>query len=150
MARAIPGLNALITAPALLAAQRSPSQICKASPGLLRDFQRVWEEQPSAYHGEIAINSATGTILRLTVMAESDPSLPIIRGDIMVQYGPVEIGGKTYICPVKSVSVAEGRTAIVRQERIQGTSTSRAETILLNDVAFGNYHVFRSESRIVP
>lgn len=107
-------------------------------------------KQPSAYHGEIAIDPTTGTILRLTVMAESDPSRPIVRGDIMVQYGPVEIGGKTYICPVRSVSVAEGRTAIVQQERIQGTSTSRAETILLNDVAFGNYHVFRSESRIVP
>jgi hypothetical protein len=68
----------------------------------------------------------------------------------MVEYGPVEIGGKTYICPVRSVSIAEGRTAIVQQKRIKGSSTPGAETILLNDVAFGDYHVFRSESRIVP
>ena len=29
--------------------------------------------------------------------------------NIMIEYGPVEIGGKTYICPVRSVSISRGK-----------------------------------------
>jgi VWFA-related protein len=126
------------------------SHYAVAFRGLRGDDESDALQQPTAYHGEIAIDPATGTILRLTVVADREPSLPIVRGDIMVEYGPVEIGGKTYICPVRSVSVAVGRSAIVEQKQIKGSSTPGAETILLNDVGFGNYHVFRSESRILP
>jgi hypothetical protein len=126
------------------------SHYAVAFRGLRGDDESDAIHQPAAYHGEITIDPATGTILRLTVASDREPSLPIVRGDVMVEYGPVEIGGKTYICPVRSVSIAEGRTAIVQQKRIKGSSTPGAETILLNDVAFGDYHVFRSESRIVP
>ena len=56
-------------------------------------------EQTTAYHGELAIDPVTGTILRVTVQAELSLLSPIQRSDIMVEYGPVEIGGKTYTCP---------------------------------------------------
>jgi VWFA-related protein len=60
----------------------------------------------TGYHGEIAVDPATGAILRLAVAADLDSSSPLVRADIMVEYGPVEIGGKSYICPLKSVSIS--------------------------------------------
>ncbi|MGA9241339.1 MAG: hypothetical protein WBW03_05100 [Silvibacterium sp.] len=62
--------------------------------------------QGAGYHGEVAIDPAAGTILRLTVQADLALDSPILRGDIMVEYGPVEIGGKPYTCPIRSVSIS--------------------------------------------
>jgi hypothetical protein len=59
----------------------------------------------TAYHGEVAIDPATGAILRLSVQAEPPLEAPIFCGDMMVGYGPVEIGGKTYTCPLRRVSI---------------------------------------------
>ena len=103
--------------------------------------------QVSGYHGEVAIDPATGTILRVTVQAEQPLSSPILQSDIMVEYGPVEIGGKTYTCPVRSVSLAE--TGSMGVPGPFGESTSAQDIPHLNDVTFDNYHQFRSESRIL-
>jgi hypothetical protein len=105
-------------------------------------------EQPTAYHGEVAIDPATGTILRLTVQAEEPLGSPILQSDIMVEYGPVEIGGKTYTCPVRSVSM--GGTGSMGVPGPFGELTLAPDAPLLNDVTFDNYHQFRSESRILP
>jgi VWFA-related protein len=50
------------------------------------------------------LTPSDGSFLRLTLQADLKPSYPIAVADILVEYGPVEIGGKTYICPVKSVA----------------------------------------------
>jgi hypothetical protein len=103
--------------------------------------------QVSGYHGEMAIDPATGTILRVTVQAEQPLGSPIRQSDIMVEYGPVAIGGKTYTCPVRSVSIAEMGSMVVLGPL--GESASVPDTPHLNDVTFDNYHQFRSESRIL-
>jgi hypothetical protein len=103
--------------------------------------------QVTGYHGEVAIDPATGTILRVTVQAEQPLGSPILQSDIMVEYGPVAIGGKTYTCPVRSVSLAE--TGSMGVPGPFGESTSAPDTPHLNDVTFDNYHQFRSESRIL-
>src|SRR5581483_8735749 len=59
----------------------------------------------SGYHGELAIDPRNGSILRLTVMADMDRIDPVVRADIMVEYGPIELGQRTYLCPAKSVSI---------------------------------------------
>jgi hypothetical protein len=101
----------------------------------------------SGYHGEMAIDPATGTILRMTVQAEQPLGSPIRQSDIMVEYGPVAIGGKIYTCPVRSVSMAEtGSMGVLGPF---GESTSAPDTPHLNDVTFDDYHQFRSESRIL-
>jgi hypothetical protein len=105
-------------------------------------------QQVTGYHGEVAIDPATGTILRLTVQAEQPLGSPILEGDIMVEYAPVEIGGKTYTCPIRSVSI------VMRGMGIMGVypftrSASTSDTTLLNDMTFENYHQFRSDSRIL-
>lgn len=116
-------------------------------------------KQLSGYHGEIAIDPANGTILRLTVAAELGKSDPIVKADILVEYGPVEIGGATYICPLKSVSISLAREQDVHAVRMQRYSATRVEQnnqdipkplqTLLDDVAFEQYHVFRAESSIL-
>jgi hypothetical protein len=105
---------------------------------------------PSAYHGEIGIDPGSGTILRLAL--EADPALgsSMHRADIMVEYGAVVIGGKVYTCPVRGVSISEGETGRpVNGTGLAGTPELRKIT-RLDDVVFSDYHVFRSEMRIVP
>jgi hypothetical protein len=126
----------------------------------------------AAYHGEIAIDPANGTILRLTIVAELSRSSRITRGDVMVEYGPVEIGGTSHICPVKSVSLTVERTVkrdsqyklstddVVKagspqtgMNEVQSAADSAeagSPLTKVNDVRFKDYHQFRSEIRIVP
>lgn len=97
---------------------------------------------PSAYHGEFAIDPHSGAILRLVLEADPDLGSTGQRADIMVEYGAVTIGGKGYTCPVRSVSVASGRSS---------TGLSATLFVLrLDDVVFSDYHMFRSEMRILP
>lgn len=105
----------------------------------------VYSARRVGYRGEIGIDPDTGTILRLVL--QSDPVLAVHafeHADIMLEYGPVVIGGKTYTCAVRGVSISTARyqeAGIVRRDRA---------FILLDDVVFTDYHVFRSEMRIVP
>ena len=90
-------------------------------------------EQYSGYRGEIAIDPATGTILRLVLRADPEPGDALLRADILVEYGPVELGGKTYICPVRGVAIS--RTLMWQW---------------LNDVVFDQYHLYRASARVLP
>jgi hypothetical protein len=105
-------------------------------------------EENVAYHGEIAIDPTSGAILRLELVADLK-STTLVRSDIMIEYGPVEIGGKTYICPVRSVSASRGRSVIVLTEWDESFSTYGPFATMLNDVAFERYHVFRAKSRVL-
>jgi VWFA-related protein len=103
------------------------------------------------YHGEIAIDPETGAVLRLTIEADLDQGLPLVRSDILVDYGPVELGGKTYICPVRSLAVWRSRTVSILaltdwDERFR---TYGPFSTMLNDMAFDNYHLFRAETRML-
>lgn len=115
-------------------------------------------KQFSGYHGEIAVDPMNGTILRLTLQADLKRSDPLSRSDIMVEYGPVEIGGKTYICPTKSVSVtvaplqAEEQLAYyINGSRVDKNIWAARDTrqTRLNDMVFQQYHMFRSNARIL-
>ena len=70
----------------------------------------------SGYHGEIAIDPSSGAILRLEVEADVGAFAPVARSGIMVAYVPVEIGGKTFICPVRSVSIMRMRSVTTLTE----------------------------------
>lgn len=103
----------------------------------------------SGYHGEIAINPADGSIIRLLLIADLKPNDPISKAQIVVDYGPVEIGGHTYICPIKSVALSQEPAQIYVHWRTPESSKFDPQRLSLNDVAFVNYHLFRSESRIL-
>ena len=106
-------------------------------------------EKTVGYHGEIAIDPLSGAILRLELVADLKSTTPLVRSDIMITYGPVEIGGRTYICPVRSVSISRGRSVTVLTEWDESFRTYGPYTTMLNDVAFERYHMFRAKSRML-
>jgi VWFA-related protein len=103
------------------------------------------------YHGEIMIDPATGAFLRLTMEADLNQGLPLVRSDILVNYGPVELGGRTYICPVRSLAVWRSRTVSVLAltDWDETFRTYGPFATMLNDMAFDNYHLFRAETRVL-
>jgi hypothetical protein len=105
-------------------------------------------------YGEFALNPDTGAIMRIVINAdldeERDPDVPLIRSQIMVEYGPEQLGGKTYICPQRSVEISRGRTERQLHEWGMVFSLYSYFETMINDVTFGGYHKFGSESRILP
>ena len=104
----------------------------------------------SGYHGELAVNPAGGVIARVTLQAELTPEDPISRADLAVEYGPVELGGTQYICPQHSVSISMARTIRQMQDPSGHSWPAMGPAqMLLNHVDFDQYHLFRSESRVL-
>jgi len=134
----------------------------RGDKGDMREFQAV-----PGYHGEIAIDPESGAVLRLVVKTDLEPSLPIRRADVAVEYGPVEIGGRTYICPVKSTSISTAEALLFHQymfyvdkkgkpdndptNKLKRTETVDLPTVTaINNDEFGDYHQFRGDVRILP
>ncbi len=99
-----------------------------------------------AYHGEIAVDPASGTIFRITVEANPAPSDSIAESAILVEYSSVLIGGSVYICPVRGVAISRQPPSSAN-----GKPQAAPEPLptFLNDISFTQYHVFRAEARIV-
>ncbi len=129
----------------------------------LREFKKT-----VGYHGEIAADSATGAITRLTLELDLKTNDEISLGDILVDYGSVEIGGRTYTCPVKSLALSKVRMALRNGSQVgsgsvllRGRAGGVASAVqtgvagegptqsLLNDVTFTDYHIFRGEARML-
>lgn len=55
------------------------------------------------YHGEIFIDQDTGIVVRLISEAEFKPSEVVHQEDQRIDYGPVTVGGKMLVLPVKTV-----------------------------------------------
>lgn len=102
----------------------------------------------AGYHGEIAVDPATGAILRMTVDAELPLSEKLTRAAIMVEYGAVEIGGKSYICPRRSVALTLMRYGYKTMGAHSMFDHDPLKTFV-NDVAFEQYHRLGAESRIL-
>ena len=125
---------------------------CTGGAGMGR-FQQI-----SGYHGEISVDPLSGAVLRFTLLADFKSDYPMVQADMMVEYGPVDIGGKTYICPVHSVSIAKAYTkappstldASGSDINIDSNRNNWPQQTMINDVKFRQYHVFRSDLRILP
>jgi hypothetical protein len=120
---------------------------CVLNPGgdpgdPMKPFDRI-----VGYRGEIAVDPHEGSILRLTIEADLRPTDPISRAALMVEYGPVEIGGQRYICATRSVALSTA--LLVGRVLDDGQVTPGPPQKLLNDVAFEQYHLFRSDTRIL-
>jgi hypothetical protein len=114
-----------------------------------RPAQAQVMEQPVAYHGEVSVDPSTGTILRVILEADFEPGVEAMRADVMVEYGPVDIGGKRYICPLRSVSLFQWHGKIEPRNVFAPASRLDTEITRLNDVTFDSYHVFRAEVRML-
>ncbi len=141
---------------------------CLAEGAANRVLQRY-----SGYHGEIAVDPATGTVLRLTLAADLKADGSMTRADIMVEYGQVEIGDKTYICPTRSISMSVvpadtyrspaasmGLGTLIQSGELRTSQLSDADgTVVeaapgaskkqLNEVVFSEYHLFHADTRML-
>ena len=117
------------------------------------DGTTLYQNKADTY-GEFAVNPDTGAIMRIVINAdldeERDPDVPLIRSQVMVEYGPEELGGKTYICPQRSVEISRGRSERELHEWGMVFSLYSYFETMINDVTFGGYHKFGSEARILP
>jgi hypothetical protein len=108
------------------------------------DAKGVFRER-SGYHGEITIEPATGVVLRLALSADAGGlRSPITDADLLVEYGPVGIAGKSYDCPIKSITLTRvqlGAFAVYAQN---------LPMTMLTDTVFSNYHRFRGDLHILP
>jgi hypothetical protein len=134
-------------------------------------FPSSYASQPG-YHGELAIDPETGAVLRLVLKADVRPDAaaqegpeksPLLRSDVLVEYGGVEIAGKQYIVPQRTVSVMTswtlGSEGPVKQGLPKAEGAKAAQKALalmefsrvnaINEAVFRDYHVFRSEIRLV-
>ncbi len=110
------------------------------------------------YLGELAIDTKTGAILRLTMESEPgwirepnlQPVLPVKGASMMVEYGPVEIGGRRYVCPRRSIVVIRARSTRTLTVWGQTFNIYAPYETLLNDIVYTDYHKFGSESRMLP
>jgi hypothetical protein len=107
------------------------------------------DNQPEfpAYHGELAVDPASGAIFRITIVANGSGSGFFDESSILVEFGPVPIGGMTYIRPVRTFAIAKFFDSNADLDAQPPPVPFRTS---INDVSFTNYHVFRTNARIVP
>jgi hypothetical protein len=105
-------------------------------------------DERASYHGEIAFDPADGSILRITIEAEMPAKGLVSNAGIAIEYGPVEIAGKSFVCPNKSVSVLLAHTAMQQGMSSRTNYQGQAKTYL-NNVEFSQYRRFGSETRIL-
>jgi VWFA-related protein len=123
--------------------------------------------QFSAYHGEITIAPDDGTILRLVLITDLRKYDPIKKANLMVEYGPVELGKQKFYCPAKSISVIVAPIQTNIRKALPGgptVPTTRGQVqleaqdssvidaplqTLLNEVVFEQYHLFYTEAHVL-
>ena len=118
---------------------------CMAIDGLQQNFQT-----DAATNGEIAVNPATGAIMRVTIRAGLSYRLPLQHSDISVEYGPATLGDMDYICPMRGVEISRHRSVVVLSEFGEKFKVYAPFETILNDVKYDNYHLFQSTSRVLP
>jgi len=110
-------------------------------PNVSSDNVAVVKSTP-AYHGAIWVNPADGVIYRVTMEADSFKDTPYNRAAMLVEYGPVEISGSSFVCPVRSLALSQ--TTATAETTAEGTATE-----WLNETLFTGYHRFASTARMV-
>ena len=126
-----------------------------------QDAIQTWHETPG-YHGTIAIDSASGAVLRLTIEAELSGGDPLLRAETLVEYGPVQIGERQFLCPTRSLAIsmeqAAGGTGKTGTPNPTGNESysdnplghsARSTVLLINETHFQDYHRLGTTMRIL-
>jgi hypothetical protein len=102
----------------------------------------------SAYHGDIVFSPADGSIRRLTVEADPSAGALVSGAGVAVEYAATDIGSRSYICPVRSVSMMQAHTDRQSGAILSSDHKGPIKTFL-NDVRFSNYRRFGSETKVL-
>jgi hypothetical protein len=81
------------------------------------------------YHGELFIDPGTGAVVRMITVAELKPSEVVHRVDTRIDYGPVKVGGKVLVLPVKSIV----NTEVVPSGDSGASKYSTRHTLLISE-----------------
>jgi len=85
----------------------SPSGISSGASRARGNFQTNtdWSEYKATapYHGELFIDPASGAVIRMITMADLKASEVVHRVDERIDYGPVTIGGKMLMVPLRTI-----------------------------------------------
>jgi VWFA-related protein len=138
--------------------ERSPQQV--ANIPREKTYQ-TYSERPG-YHGTISVDPATGAVMRLTIQAELSSGDPLSLAETMVQYGPVTIGERQFICPVKSLAISSehGSAPGGKTMALNGVGDTsewggvvarpgKSSVLLINETQFADYHRLGSTVRIL-
>jgi hypothetical protein len=99
------------------------------------------------YHGSLVIDPSSGAILRLTVEVDSKKGDPISHVATAIEYGPVMIGGRRYISPLRSVAfMVEDANACMHHSR---KDKLLQPVTMLNRTSFSDFHRLGSSAKIV-
>jgi VWFA-related protein len=110
--------------------------------GMAARFTTATIHNKPGYKGSLWVDPATGTIVRVTLVADLKGDSAMQRIAILVDYGPVPIRNKTVICPVRSLALASAPATV-------DASLKGAATEWLNENLFTDYHMFAATSRIL-
>jgi hypothetical protein len=103
------------------------------------------------YHGSLAIDPTSGAILRITLQADWTKGDPITHVASVIEYGPVEIGERAYVCPLHSLTfMVEETNATCSHNGHSARATAKLAqpVLMLNQASFTNYHRLGSTSTI--
>ena len=140
---------------------RSPQQVANIPRG---DDVHQYSEAP-AYKGELSIDPASGAIIRITLEADLKSGGPLTRAATVIEYGPVGIGDRSSICPVRSLALSvqepgknghpgpssSNVAGISNESEWQGavSGVNRGPVYMLNETRFTDYHRLGATMRIV-
>ncbi len=105
-----------------------------------------------AYHGSLFIDPATGIVRRLSLEAEMGDGT-VKRADTVIEYGPVVIGDRKFICPLRSMYIwmgpsESGQPASELPINVPQSLMPKG-TLYVNETSFSDYHRLGSEIRIL-
>lgn len=121
----------------------------------------TYHETPG-YHGTLSIDPATGAVMRMTIEAGLSHNDPLLRAESMIEYAPVTLGDRTFICPVRSlaISLEPGQEHHGGNVNLNGVGTGSPwgeplvykvppPLLLINETRFTSYHRLGSTARIL-
>jgi VWFA-related protein len=121
--------------------------------------QHPFHETPG-YHGTISIDPATGAVMRLTIEASLSNGDPLVGAATMIEYGPITLGARTFICPVRSLAVSVDQFGPEKASSHNGIEDNAqwgnpiakgapGQELLINETHFTGYHRLGTSMRIL-
>lgn len=108
-------------------------------------LEHVSFHETPPYHGELAVDPRSGAILRMTLEADSAPGDPISHVASVVEYGPVVLGNRRSICPLRSLAFMVEET----NGCAHGKQKLQKPVAMINQTIFSNYHRFGSSVTMI-
>jgi len=101
-----------------------------------------------AYHGSLAIDPNSGAVLRVTLATYSNPTDPIANISSVIEYGPVLLGDRRYICPLRSLAFMQEVANACKRHDSKHRLLQPIE--MYNRTTFTHYHHLAATIRLIP